>query len=185
MILPRLRFDEEAHQYFWDGKRVPGVSEMLQKVGLCKDYTGIDPFYAARGSALHKCIELYLLGNLDESSIDPNVQPYFDGFLAYWDKHKHKPKAIETPTYSEEWKFAGTPDLVCENIILDWKTSKNHDKAAELQGEGYKILVGYPIKFRVVQFPGNGTYEVFEYGDNVKYWESIDKLYKWKTRKKE
>lgn len=178
-----LRFDEEKHKYFWNEKEVPGVSAMLQKVGLSKDYKGIDPFYAARGTALHLCIKLYLEGTLDEESIDPIVQPYFQGFLAYWAKHKHKPVNIEEPMYSEDWGFAGTPDLVCENIIIDWKSSKDHDRVAELQGEGYKVLVGRPIKFRVVQFPGDGSYEIFDYGDGIKYWESIQNLYQWKTKK--
>jgi hypothetical protein len=179
-----LTFDADVHQYKWDGKVVPSVSEILRKVGLSKDYVGIDDFYKNRGAVLHKCVELYLKGVLDEETIDPVVKPYFDGFLAYWSKHKHKPVKIEEPLYSEDWKFAGTPDLVCENIIIDWKTSKSHDRVAELQGEGYKILVGPPIKFRVVQFPGDGSFEIFDYGDSIKYWESIHNLYLWKTKKK-
>lgn len=178
-----LSLDEEKHKYFWDGKEVPSVSAILKKVGLTKDFSGIDPFYAARGKALHKCIELYLKGTLDESSIDPILAPYFAGFLRYWASHKHQVVDIEKPLYSETWKFAGTPDLVCENIIIDWKTSKDHDRAAELQGEGYKVLLGKPIQFRVVQLPGNGLCEEFDYGEGVKYWESIDTLYKWRTKK--
>lgn len=177
-----LNTDEEKHKYFWNGKEVPGVSAILKKVGLCRDYSKIDPFYAMRGKAMHKCIELYLKGTLDETSIDPILAPYFSGFLAYWSKHKHKVVKIEEPLYSEEWKFAGTPDLLCEDILIDWKTSKDHDPVAELQGEGYKILVGHPIKFRVVQLPGNGNYEKFDYGDGIKYWDGIQKLYNWRMK---
>ena len=180
-----LRFDEEKHAYYWNDKKVPSVSEILQKVGLCKDYTGISPFYAERGAATHLAIKYFLKGTLDEDSLDPVVRPHFEAFRAYWSKHRHKPIQIEEPLYDENWKYAGTPDLVCEDMIIDWKCSKNHDRVAELQGEGYKVLVGPPIRFRVVQLMDSGNYEVFDYGEKIEYWESIWKLYHWKVKRKE
>jgi hypothetical protein len=181
-----LEFNEERHEYLWNGKKVPGVSEILRTVGLTKDYSGVSPFYRERGQALHLAVKYYLKGTLDESSIDPIVQPYYDGFRRFWDK-KRNPKIlyIEEPMYSEEAKFAGTPDLILENCIIDWKCSKSHDRVAQLQGEAYKVLYGGPIPFDVVQLAGDGNFEVFEYGPKVQYWDSIMKIFSWKTKRKD
>jgi hypothetical protein len=178
-----LTFDEEKHEYRWKGERVPGVSEILKTVGLTKDWSGVDPFYAARGKAVHRAIELYLADDLDDRSIGTVIRPFFDGFLKYWDKHGTKPVGIEVKRYNEDLAYAGTADLLVDDLIIDWKCSKSHDKVAELQGEAYKSL--FPgLGFRVVQFPGDGSFKIFDYGTAVEYWPSAIKLYEWKARKK-
>jgi hypothetical protein len=87
-------------------------------------------------------------------------------------------------TYSNE--FAGTIDCITENEIIDWKCSKSHDKVAELQGEAYKLIeCGEAVSktFKVVQFPGDGSYEVFDYGMLTNHWPSVMNIYRWKTNK--
>lgn len=178
-----LTFDEASHTYYWNGKEVPGVSEILKKVGLSKDNYGSDTFYRDRGIAVHLAINFYLSGDLDTASLDPVIVPYFEGFLRYWDKHKEPIVSKEAMGYSEIYKYAGTWDLETEDRLVDWKCSKSHDKVAELQGEGYKLLVGPPFKdFRVVQFPGDGTFKIFEYGKGIDIWPSVMRIYSWKTK---
>src|ERR1035437_3351149 len=144
----QLRFDPEAHKYWIGKKRVPGVSEIMQKVGLTKNFDGVDPFYRDRGIATHKAIELYLKGILDPTSLDPAIKPQFEAFLQFWDKHMNeKILALEVPMVDQAATFAGTPDLITDAAIYDWKCSKAHDKVAELQGQAYKILglgAGHP-----------------------------------------
>lgn len=178
-----LTFNEATHEYFLDGNKLPGVSEIIKTVGLSKDFSGVDPFYRDRGKAVHSCIELFLLGTIDETSIDPVCRPFYEGFLRYWDKYATKPIHIEEKFHANG-AFAGTVDLVTGGEIIDWKCSKSHDPAAEIQGEAYKVLVGKGLPFKVVQFPGDGTYKVYEYGSGVDYWPSVMKLYEWKTKGK-
>jgi len=176
----RLTFAEENHEYLWDGKQVPSVTGILRAVGLSKDFGGIADFYKERGQAVHKAIELFLKGTLDETTIDPVLIPYWEGFKRYWEKHKEKPTFIETPQYCEEYGFAGTADLVTNTRIRDWKCSKDHDRVAELQGEGLKLLYGPPfLPFEVIQFPGDGSFKVFEYGDKIDTWPSVMKCFEW------
>ncbi len=152
--------------------RIPGVSEILKKVGLSKDYLGIDPFYAQRGIATHKAIELHLKGILDPCSLDPVVVPHFGAFLKFWGNRK-------------------------EEIIYDWKCSKSHDRVAELQGQAYKILavqnglgttynidaiVGLP--FIVVELRDDGTFMDFDYGKDYEQWSSVLDLYRWRMKRK-
>lgn len=178
-----LRFDPEKHQYWIGKKRIPGVSEILQKVGLVKDYKGVDPFYRDRGIATHKAIELHLKGILDAASLDEAIKPCFEAFLAYQKEHPlGNIVSLEKPMVDSMSSFAGTLDLITDRAIFDWKCSKDHDRVAELQGEGYKTLWG-PLDFIVIELHDDGTYEEFNYGSECLHWPSIMNLYKWKTKK--
>jgi hypothetical protein len=185
-----LTFDEENHQYFIGKKRIPGVSEILQKVGLTKDWTGIDPFYAERGKAVHLAIQYFLEKRLDETSLDPIIVPYFEGFKKYAKENAIiHPRCEVRGAFQNE--FCGTIDCITDNEIIDWKCSKSHDKVAELQGEAYKWIEGGNDShtsdrfkpFRVVQFPGDGTYEIFDYGIEAKVWPCVMEVYRWKMKK--
>lgn len=180
-----LRFDSEKHQYWIGKKRIPGVSEILQKVGLTKNWEGVDPFYAERGKAVHLAIQYFLEHRLDETSLDPIIVPYFEGFKKYYSEHPMGITRCEVKgTYADE--FAGTIDCITEHEIIDWKCSKSHDKVAELQGEAYKLIeCGEAVSkpFKVVQFPGDGSYEVFDYGMLTSHWPSVMNIYRWKTNK--
>ena len=179
--IPEFIFKPEDHSYWVEGKRIPGVSEILQKVGLTKDWTGVDPWYAERGKMVHLAIQYFLEGVLDENSLDPLIMPYFVGFVKFFKAKTIKPLYIEKPLYSIDG-FAGTVDLIAEDAIYDWKCSKSHDRVAELQGEAYKLLTGVKRPFKVVQFPGDGTYKVYDYGDRADTWPSVMRLYAWKTK---
>lgn len=178
-----LTFEADSHRYFWDGEEVPGVSHCIDKVGLGRDYSKVDPFYRDRGIAVHMAINLYLDGELDEASLDPVIVPYFAGFLKYWEANKEPIVSKEQMGYSEDYGYAGTWDLETSDRIVDWKCSKSHDKVAELQGEAYKLIVGPPFKnFRVVQLPGDGTFKIFDYGRKVDIWPSCMRIFRWRTK---
>lgn len=178
-----LTFDDREHRYYYDNVEVPGVSYILKTAGLSKDFTGVDPFYKERGIAVHSAIAFYLKGTLDRDSLDPIIVPFFEGFLRYWDEHRAGIVKIEQMGYSEEYNYAGTWDLETEDMVIDWKCSKSHDRVAELQGEAYKLLVGPPFKrFRVVQLPGDGSYKVFDYGNKTDLWPSVIKIFRWRKQ---
>lgn len=182
-----LTFDPEKHQYRIGDKRIPGVSEILQKVGLSKNYEGVDPFYRDRGKAAHKAIELYLKNELDHSTIDPAIEMQFKAFMAFWKDHAVESiMALEKPMTDLHTTFAGTPDLVTNNAVYDWKCSKAHDKVADLQGEAYKLLVIDKFverPFVVVELHDDGTFQEFDYGCGTGHWPSVMDLYRWRTKK--
>jgi len=194
-----LSFDPVEHKYWIGKKRIPGVSEILQKVGLTKDFKGVDQFYRDRGIATHKAIELHLLGCLDQSSLDMAIQPCFNAFLAYEREHPlGNILALEKPMANLSESFAGTADLVTDKAIYDWKCSKSHDKVAELQGQAYKHLVFENwldlkhsatdltrLSFIVVELHDDGTYAEFNYGESYEEWSSVLALYRWRTGKNE
>lgn len=185
-----LRFDPVEHKYWMGKKRIPGVSEILQRVGLTKKYDNIDPFYRDRGIATHKAIELFLKGVLDMSTLDVSVKPCFEAFLKYsTDCPLGEILALEKPMCDNSNSFAGTPDLITERAIFDWKCSKSHDRVAELQGQAYKELTIFQpefIKARpfiVVELHDDGTAAEFNYGDGYEQWSSVLDLYRWRCGK--
>lgn len=159
----------------------PRVTEIIRKVGLGKDFTGVDTFYRDRGTACHKAIELYLKGNLDEESIDESYKGHFEGFLKFWNEHKFE--SFKTEVHLENKDYQGTVDIISDHGIYDWKCSKSHDKVAEIQGAGYKKLAKSDFPFRVVQLPGDGSYEIVEYESPIALWDATWELYKWKTKR--
>lgn len=159
----------------------PRVTEIIRAVGLGKDFTNVDPFYRDRGTACHAAIHLYLMGQLDESSIDESYKGHFEGFLAFWKDHKFEP--FTTELHLENDEYQGTIDLLSDHGIYDWKCSKSHDKVAEIQGAGYKKLAKSNSPFRVIQLPGDGSYKVIEYESPIALWDAVWTVYQWKTRR--
>lgn len=184
-------FDKEKHVYYVDGQKVPGVSEILRGLGLSKEYGGVSPFYAERGTAVHKAIEYLLAGELDEDTLDPLLVPYINGFKAWWKDRVFPslPPPTEVRLYSRRLNYAGTVDLLTlPDEIWDYKCSKDPDPAFELQGLLYENLVlenfGVTAVFRVLQLPGENNFKVLENSEslNVPLLESIMSLWRWKTK---
>jgi hypothetical protein len=182
-------FEPETHTYRVKGKKIPSVSQILQKVGLTKNYEGVDNYYRDRGVATHLAIRYHLEGVLDPKSLDPAVEPHFRAFLAYQKDHPLGGiLALEKPMGNLDLTWAGTPDIVTDTRLIDWKCSRDHDKVADLQGQAYKILAmanGLPIlPFDVVELHDDASYAIFHYGDGFEQWSSVLDLYRWRTQRR-
>lgn len=184
-----LTFDSEKHEYRWDDKIVPSVSEILRATGQAKDWKDVPPYYRDRGIACHAAIHLYLLGTLDEDSVDEAVKPYLNQFKE-WNKTQDMYVPVsEQPLYSKRLKFAGTPDLLANGVIWDLKCSKKLDKAStfqyQMQGAAYRTLVlediGMTYPFKILLLTGEGNATEIELDAPVKAWEAIMTLYDIKT----
>lgn len=114
---------------------------------------------AARGEAVHKMAERYLLG----------VRDYTEGYMPCFvekfleikpllDKHVTKVYAVEAPMYSDILRLAGRCDVIAEwdgvPAILDFKTKdKHHDHGFYahhfVQGAAYAVMVKERAKLDV------------------------------------
>lgn len=189
----KLEFDEASHTYTVDGVVRPGITDILKKSGISKDYDGVDTFYRDRGTAVHLAVKFFLKGTLDESTLDPICVPYLEGFKAWlysFPETTDLLKASEIPLYSQRLGFCGTLDLVFNGFIFDMKCSKDPDPASEVQGAAQQILweenFGVGLPFRVLQLPGDGTYNVINYAERVpaspNLWEGVMEVYRWKCK---
>lgn len=107
-----LVFHPVSHTYTLDGRRVPSVTQVLKPLH-CLDH--IPPAVLERkarlGTAVHRACELHLLGTLDESTVSPEVAPYFMQFLRFLDESGFEPALTERQVVSRRYGYAGTLDL--------------------------------------------------------------------------
>jgi hypothetical protein len=121
--------------------------DWLKKVGFASEY--IVKKSSEEGIQVHEMIEEYLNGKeltfLDKDEYPkyhPDVWIMFLRFVEFWETYS--PKLIETEVhlFSDEFKVAGTCDLVCEINgelwIIDFKTSNHLQTTYDLQTAIYK-----------------------------------------------
>ena len=125
-----IRFDESSHTYRNSRHElVPGVTFILRCVGATAQIRPYMRKYLVRGRAVHKAIELFLLGKLDLPSVDPIVMPYFECFLDWYGKHDKQFQRMRPEVVLEGsgGLYAGKADVVAwepylkTEAILDWK----------------------------------------------------------------
>ena len=167
-----IQFDEDTHTYTYAGVKVPSVSTIINDL-LGSDYSKIDPFYAERGTAVHKAIELHLTGELDESSIDEHVAPYFEAFKKFQRDTGFELEVTELRVFSRELWFAGTLDLIGhidgKKYLLDIKTGQKQ-KWHNIQTAGYAIGFGErDIKRGCIYVKKNQTYQLHAHTSNADF----------------
>ena len=136
-------FDEKTHTYYLDVK-IPSVSEIIAPL---YDFSSVSPAKlenaAHYGKAVHKTIELFLTGTLDEDKLDDKLKQPLEEFKKCINKITNKLILVETQAYSDKFKFAGTIDLLSDDIVIDVKTRKYSPKTDDLQLAAYSILSGF------------------------------------------
>ncbi len=176
-------FDPVKHQYFVDGVKVPSVNEIidatLEGEQAAKKGYGFYPEAATRGTYVHELIQLWIADNLDESSLDPELEPYFAAFKRCWTEQVMIAHHVEKRGYAPSFGFCGTRDLIgCagyepngKRILCDWKTGQIR-KRVEYQLGGYAMLgidEGLPPldELWAVQLKKDGSYRVKSYEPNA------------------
>jgi hypothetical protein len=138
-------FNEELHEYRVDGRRVDSVTQILKAV--YPNVYGDIPAHvlhrkAQLGTAAHKVIELELQNRLDYATIHPEVRPYFESWLLWWNSLvAPEPVDIEQRFYVSPLDYTGTRDfngLIDGNHwIIDWKCTASEVGTHRLQLAGY------------------------------------------------
>ena len=173
-----LRFEREDHQYFYDGRPVRGVTEILEAAGYV-DRRWFTAAARARGSAVHKAVELLARGDLDERTVDPRIIGYVEAARAFIAAGRIDLSvcAVEQPVYGcrggVEW--AGTPDLVGPafggEVVIDWKTGSSATAGLALAAYEMATREGRPVARRrlVVELKRTGRYRLVEHKDVTDY----------------
>jgi hypothetical protein len=191
-----LIFDEKSHTY-WVGKvKHDSVTKIIQELGLSRDYSGISSFYAERGRAVHKAVELIDKGTLDESSVSDLVRPYVAAYRKFLEESGYRPHAWEVGLHHPVLRFAGTIDKVgyLPKIglgIMDIKTASSVDPSVDEQLCAYDMLwtehhPDMPAQWRyALQLTGDGKYSLItKYSDSPKEdWLSIMTVFRKKQKR--
>lgn len=179
-------FDPVTHRYTIDGKVVPSVTQVVRRFAPFP--FACDPWYLTRGTMVHKACALLVLGELDESTIDPRIAGYVAAAKRYLSPEvfgEITTMIVETPTYDKRGQFAGTPDLWANHVLIDWKSSD--DPATEIQLGGYvELLMGHrhPTTTRVcraIELHDDGTFTVTEYDPKrcLGLWRAALTMWQW------
>ncbi|RZV39871.1 MAG: hypothetical protein EVJ48_02820 [Candidatus Acidulodesulfobacterium acidiphilum] len=133
-----LIFDKENHLYYWEGRLVPSVTEILKKSGIIDDRF-FKPGSAEKGTRIHElCEQIAKREEPDEEN------GYTKAFRKFLEDTKIEPAEVETSYYSE-LDFAGTMDIIAlfrgELVIIDIKTGA-YQEWWPLQLAGYSMLIG-------------------------------------------
>lgn len=175
MTQDTFEFDPEAHRYRLNGAVIPWISFVLEKTGFV-DKTWFRPEHADRGHAVHAACLYLIQGDLDWSTVHPDLLPRIKGFEAFWqDLRRFAPTVLlaEKPLYSTVYQFAGTPDLaveVREGVkVFDIKSGKS-GLAAKIQTAAQAILIEERFGVKVVEryaleLPEEGGYKLVKHDD--------------------
>ncbi|MBE7411374.1 MAG: hypothetical protein L6Q54_11485 [Leptospiraceae bacterium] len=132
-----LEYNAQEHEYKIDGKVVPSVTQLLPFKK--SDFVSEEDIEFARqeGIYIHDCINVWNTTKTvqDETIIEP--------YLKFLDEAKRmfgKLVLHETQIGSDNPKFAGTPDLVFEDAIVDIKRTFHSRKIHALQCSAYGYL---------------------------------------------
>lgn len=196
---PEIQFDEEKHIYSFDGKVIPGVTEILSPI-TAGGYSKINPAVlehaAAKGTLVHDWCEMYDYGSADEF-MPTEVALYCEAYMEFirdyvpiWEMIEeivgwYNPKGVE-------YNYAGRLDrcglIDGQRSILDIKTiaspsTKNHISAC-CQTAAYAYAVDNLGDWRryVLYLKPDGTYKLmdcqeYEQKNNFRGWDLFYKLF--------
>lgn len=149
-----------------------------------------------RGTAVHLACELYDLGTLDESTLDPAWRPYLDAWVKFKAERGFEVQLTEQKVFHPLLKYAGKLDryglLAVKPTLLDIKTSAALSPVIGMQLSAYQeALVAGPdwtgprkMGRIAVQLKPDGTYRVQEYKDSTDWSAFIGllNLNNWRTK---
>lgn len=188
----QLQFDAAEHRYTVNGRIVPSVTQIISSVGLYEfDYVSAETLAIAaeRGRFVHSMIEWYEHGELDESTIDPELQGYFDAYLSMKAAGQIPAKAdlIEWRGYSEKFGYAGTLDMMFgEEWVHDHKTGVK-SPVHGLQLSGYWLIrhpntLEKPRRLTCGYYGKDGSFELVDYPYEPNAWLAVYADYKWRLK---
>jgi hypothetical protein len=174
---------------------VPSVTEILQGVGLTRDYSflpaGRRDQLSQTGKWLGQAIQWYHEGTLDTNSLSSAIRPGFDAYLEFLEDEGWEWLGSEVELF-HPWGFCGHLDLfgIAPDVgveVLDIKFTDAPDmRGASLQLAGYGILYDhnapsmrsgrhYPlaphVRRRILQLTRDGHYKTHDVTDA--HWTSV------------
>lgn len=187
--MPELEFCEATHTYRWRGRVVPSVTQIISAVGLYEfDYVSKHTLAIAaeRGRVVHECVELYERGELDESSVDPELSGYFEAYKECRNRHGFPaPVAIEERFYSEPYGYAGTLD---QEFPGDWMNDIKTGQPSPVHGlqlSGYWLgkygMNRKPQRLTATYLQPDGGAELREYPYEPLIWLAVLTCYRWRA----
>lgn len=174
---PGLTRDDEEHVYFYQGRKVPGITRLMEPI---HSYDGVPDWVLERkaelGSFVHFACELYDQGRLDEPTLSASLKPYVDAWKLFRKEHAGRIHAVEPKLFHHGLGYAGQPDRDMEldtaNDVVEIKTTSQLFNAVGVQLAAQEHLLNAANPKRkaggkrfAVQLKADGRYTLREYKD--------------------
>lgn len=196
-----LRFDADAHAYFWlpdygdrRERRLISVTQVLTAVGLI-DNTWYTTFARDRGTYVHRMLELYERGVLDEAAVPEDYLGYLEGYRGWVAEAQAVRTRVEIRLPDPTEGYAGTIDwlgrLGQAPALVDFKTGAPCPWH-QLQLAGYHQLVArtltgtatkpHNVRRFGLYLTADGRYQQIPYTDRKDFarWMDALNLARWK-----
>ena len=194
MPWPVLKFEAEGHRYwleYEDGttEDIPSVSDILKPL---ENYSMVDPQMLARasefGTNVHKAIELWLRGTLNEDTLDDGLKKPLAGTKEWFRPYimSGAKYEVEKRRYHPKLKYAGTIDLhIVDEALIDHKTRKFNPIVDPVRLAAYKALLpGEDLDTHVSEINVDGNCKLVN-AYHRQAWSVFRKLLDFHNRKKE
>lgn len=164
--MPQLLLDPETHTYTLDGKKIMGVTEVLESAGIKpkSEYrNGAIDHALLLGNYVHQATALDDRGVLDDTSLDEQLLPYLTAWRKWKSEYQPRFYSIEESIATDG--CAGTPDRVAvvddRRGVIELKTG-NAEKWHRIQAEFYRQMVEVDDRHLVyLHEDGTYTYELW------------------------
>jgi len=182
-----LSFDPKTHTYTQDGKVLPSVTQIINRV-LPRKWNA-DEWAMQRGTMVHKAMHLYLNGGLNFDKLDERIKGRVESLIKAVDQFGWRPRITEESFKHSVMCYAGTPDMITEcGCIVDWKASIEWTVQAQLGGY-VGLCRANDIKANRVyacKCNDNGEYKIEAFGpdESFMYWCSIYTIYGYMLKNK-
>jgi len=135
--MPNLNLDMTTHTYTFGDRKLISVTQALS---ILDNRWKVDPWYLERGRLIHLATQYYDWDELDESSVDENIRPYFDAYVKFRGDTGFKPTYIEHKLYHPKFLYGMTIDRIGflnnRSVMIDLKSGAPV-RVDELQGAAY------------------------------------------------
>ena len=165
-----LTLDLDTHTYRADGIVVPGVTNVMEDVGII-DYSAVP--WDIRENALRRGTAVHLACQFDDENDLRPCGKELAGYVAAWRKFRavtgFTPTLIEHKGFQEQYRYAGTLDRVGhfkngEEWVLDIKTTEA-PWWTRIQVAAYAAFFANPATYRRmgVALQADGDYKTHSY----------------------
>lgn len=167
----RLIFDEEKHQYSYDGHIYPSVTEICSPLQSFDVNPAVLQQAQRRGTQVHEYCQLIDYGiEPDALEVEPELAGYVLAYMRFLRDYKPEWTMVEQPLVSTSSHYAGTLDrfgvIDGKPWLVDIKTTSQPKRPTLIswacQLEGYARMLKYAVYRRAdLQLRKDGTYKLY------------------------
>jgi hypothetical protein len=165
--MDKLTYIEDGHRYLLGDEELPSVTTVLKSEGFIDD-----AFFTEegrrRGEYVHLACHLHDMNDLDESTLDPAIVPYYEAYVRFLRDTGFRVDESEVPDYQATYMYAGTLDkrgiLNNKHTIIDLKSGAI-TPSVKVQLGAYWLFKGGYVDCYSLQLRPDGTYRLEQVKD--------------------